>query len=515
MDSSDPHHADRSQAQNQSVLRAQLAAIIECSDDAIVSKNLQGIVTSWNQGAERIFGWTAEEMIGQPITQIIPPDRRDEEREILERLSAGERIDHFETVRITRDRRLIDISVTISPIRDETGRIIGASKIARDITLQKGFQKQLQDAKDAAEAASRAKDQFLGILSHELRTPLTPALVAACSLECDPRLPEDVREDIAMIRRNVETEARLVDDLLDLTRIARGKVRLHFEVVDAHAVIRNVLGMFNAATEDKRLTVVIALRARHSFVWADPGRLQQILLNLISNAVKFTPVEGTITVQTTNENGTIKVEVLDTGRGIEPELMPRLFQPFEQGDNAPAKSSAGLGLGLSIVKSLVEMHRASISVASDGLDRGAAFTLRMDTVRAPASTVATTPHGASTHRPFHVLLVEDHADTRAVISRLLTTLGCKVTATASVQQAIEAADARTFDLLLSDIGLPDGTGLDVMEHVRLRHHLKGIALSGYGQEEDIRRSRDAGFTAHLTKPVSLQTLNDAIRAATG
>jgi PAS domain S-box-containing protein len=525
VDSPSPSGPDPSpsQADPQAVVQARLAAIVESSDDAIISKNLDGVVTSWNKGAERIFGWEAAEVIGKPITIIIPPDRLEEEPKILQRLRAGERMDHFETIRRTKDGTLIEVSVTISPVRDETGRVVGASKIARDVTLQKRFQQELKAAKDAAEqareaaeAANKAKDHFLSVLSHELRTPLTPVLAAISMMEEDKSAPPQFADQVAMIRRNVETEARLVDDLLDLTRIARGKVRLHFEVVDAHAALRDVVAMFARETEEKGLTVAVSLRAKHCHVWADPGRFQQMLLNLLSNAVKFTPPGGSITLRTSNDNGTVKIEVADTGVGIDLEVMPRLFQPFEQGKHGATRQFGGLGLGLSIVKSLVELHKASISVTSEGRGKGSTFTLRVESVRAAPQTGHAGPQGAAgqpTH--YRVLLVEDHADTRQIMTRLLASLGCVVTTASSVKEAIEAADRQTFDLLLSDIGLPDGTGVDVMKHVAARHSLKGIALSGYGQDEDIRRSRDAGFTTHLTKPVNLQTLHEVIRKVTG
>src|SRR5688572_5034252 len=224
--------------------QARLAAIVESSDDAIVSKTLEGVITSWNKGAERIFGYTAEEAVGRSITMLIPADRQAEEPEILRRILTGERVDHFETIRQRKDGRLINVSVTISPVRGPGGRIIGASKVARDVTEQKRVEQELKAAKEAAEAASRAKDDFLSVLSHELRTPLTPVLAAVSFLANNPAVTvEELRGHPDMIRRNVETEARLVDDLLDLTRIARGKIRLHFEVADAHAVARNAVAM--------------------------------------------------------------------------------------------------------------------------------------------------------------------------------------------------------------------------------------------------------------------------------
>jgi PAS domain S-box-containing protein len=506
------------------VAQARLAAIIESSDDAIVSKTLEGIITSWNKGAERIFGWPANEVIGKSITIIIPQDRLEEEPVILSRIRSGERVDHFETIRQRKDGRLINVSVTISPVRDETGRIIGVSKIARDITQQKQFHEELRAAKDAAErardeaeAANRAKDHFLSVLSHELRTPLTPVLGAISMMERDGTVPPHLAERVAMIRRNVETEARLVDDLLDLTRITRGKITLHPEVVDVHAILRDVAAMFQPEADEKQQNVALSLHARQHYIWVDAGRFQQVLLNLMSNAVKFTPPNGSITLRTSNENGTVKIEVSDTGIGIEPEVMPRLFRPFEQGEAGVTRQFGGLGLGLSIVKALVEMHKASVSVTSEGRGKGTTFTLRVEAVTegaANAHKAAQDHPAAPARKALRILLVEDHHDTRYVLSRLLAGLGFEVTAAGSVKEAVEAAAGQSFDLLLSDIGLPDGSGMDVMRQIANRHKVKGIALSGYGQDEDLRRSREAGFVTHLTKPVNLQTLQDAIRKVT-
>jgi PAS domain S-box-containing protein len=488
-----------------------------------------------DKGAERIFGWTETEMLGQPITKIIPPERQQEEPQILERLRRGERVDHFETIRITKDGRLIDVSVTISPLRDHHGTIIGASKIARDITLHKRFQQELaaakqaadlakqaaeaarviaEQAKEEAEVANRAKDHFLSVLSHELRTPLTPVLGALSLIEQEIKLEPQLREQLSMIRRNVETEAHLVDDLLDLTRIAHGKIELEFEVVDAHALIRNVLAMFERETENKSLTVALSLHAKQPHIWADPGRFQQIFLNLVSNAVKFTPQGGTITVATANENGKVKIAVHDTGVGIEPQVLPHLFQPFEQGQMGVSRQYGGLGLGLSIVKSLVEMHKGTVSATSIGKDRGVTFTVELNSVvpglgvrQLPTLAVSVAPE-----RNYRVLLVEDHCDTRIVMREMLKILGCEVVAASSVGEALAAVEEQCFDLLVSDISLGDGTGMDLIRHIRKRlPSLKGIAISGYGQQEDLRRSREAGFAIHLIKPVNFLTLHEVIQ----
>jgi len=496
--------------------QARLAAIVESSDDAIVSKTLDGIVRTWNNGAERIFGYSSAEMVGRPIQTIIPHDRLEEEPKILERLRRGERVDHFETIRMRKDGTQIEVSVTISPIRGKDGQVIGASKIARDITPQKQFQRELQQAKDAAEAASRAKDHFLSVLSHELRTPLTPVLATLSLMEQRGNWTAEQRAEIEMLRRNVEAEARLVDDLLDLTRINRGKIQLHFEIVDAHAAVRDILAMFQREIDVKALEASVALRAKEHHVWADPGRLQQIFMNLVSNAVKFTPEGGTIAIRTGNKpDGRLSVEVRDTGVGMDLATLQRLFEPFEQGDQPTTRQLGGLGLGLSIARSLTQMHNGTIEAHSAGLGQGATFTIELATV--PAQQVAqyaTAPTPAELSR-LRILLLEDHADTRLVMRRLLMSFGCQVTDVGTVREAMDLVDRERFDLLVSDIGLPDGSGTEVMRLLRQRHGTRGIALSGFGQPDDLRRSQEAGFATHLTKPVNFKTLQEVIQNVAG
>ena len=502
--------------------RAHLVAIVESSDDAIISKTLDGIITSWNKGAERIFGWSREEAIGKPITMIIPEDRFDEEPQILARLRAGERVDHFRTRRQTKDGRLIYISATISPVVDDAGTIVGVSKVARDITQDGLIHQQLQHAKEtaerareAAETAHRAKDDFLSVLSHELRTPLTPVLLAVELMANDSAFPAHLRDQLQMVRRNVETEARLVDDLLDLTRIAGHKVLLRPEVVDVHAMLRNLASMLAVQVEAKMQTLELSLQAKQSHVWADPGRFQQMVLNLLSNAVKFTPAGGRITLRTNGNGGSIRIEVLDTGVGIHPDVLPRLFRPFEQGEQTATRQFGGLGLGLSIVRSFAELHKAEVFGASDGPNKGSTFTLRFPTItpREPSAPPVAAAPGLRAMR--RVLLVEDHDDTRQMLHMLIGGFDCEVTATASVREAIEAFSQKSFDLLISDIGLPDGTGLDVMRHIKSKSETPGIALSGFGQDEDVRQSQQAGFAAHLIKPVNVQLLCEVMNKLAG
>ncbi|HXR97466.1 MAG TPA: ATP-binding protein [Terriglobales bacterium] len=498
------------------LLQARLAAIVESTDDAVVSKNLDGIIRTWNVGAERIFGWKAEEVVGRPINVIIPPDHQDEEPQILARLRRGERIDHFETVRITKEGRLVDVSVTISPVRNAAGELVAASKIARDVTQQKQILRELKAAKDEAESANHAKDHFLMRLSHELRTPLTPVLAELSYLEASGTLPGSLAPRLAMVRRNVETEARLVDDLLDISRIANGKLQLHYEVVDLHQAVRSSMTMIHAGMEAQEQELVLGLRAAQHKTWGDPGRVQQILLNLLSNAVKFTPRGGQITVRSSNdaEGKTIRIEISDNGVGIAPEALPRLFQSFEQAGRGG--QYGGLGLGLAISSTLAEIHNGKIRASSPGIDQGATFTLELPATTEPEQARRKGKNEAQASvTGTRVLLVEDHIDTRDVMARLLQGLGCSVQVAGSVREAIALGASGNFDVLLCDLGLPDGSGLDVMRQLRATTRIRGMALSGFGQENDVERSLAAGFEKHITKPINFIALQEAVLSLAG
>lgn len=489
--------------------QAALAAIVEYSDDAIMSSTLDGIVRTWNRGAEHIFGYTASEIIGQSNNMLIPLDRQDEEPRILELLKAERRVDHFETTRIAQNGRSVEVAVTVSPIKDARGRMIAFSTSTRDITAQKHMQRELHLAKESAEAANKAKDHFLSVLSHELRTPLTPVLAEISYLETQLGLPSEFLQHIGMIRRNLELEARLVDDLLDLTRIRRQKICLHFEVVDVHQMLRNAIEMVQSVIDTKSIDAAISLRANRHDVWGDPDRLQQVFMNLLSNAAKFTPKKGLITVRTSNVAGNrMHIEVGDNGIGIEPDMLFRLFNAFEQTDRT--RRFGGLGLGLSIAKSLIELHQGTITAVSDGPDLGAMFAVELETVMPPEPAPAPETIENATASGCRILFVEDHEDTRRVMERLLTHIGCTVTSASSVQEALTIGEAEPFDLLVTDLGLPDGCGAQIMEELKPRKSIRGIAISGLGQEEDLRRSREAGFEMHLIKPINFATLKEAI-----
>ena len=350
-----------------------------------------------------------------------------------------------------------------------------------------------------------AKDQFLAMLSHELRTPLTPVLASALALESEPELPNDIHESLQMIRRNVELEARLIDDLLDLTRIDRGKVQLNFEVVDAHTLLQNALEICQPEIDRKHLARSLDLAAHKVHMRADPARLQQIFWNLINNAVKFTPRNGEIAITTSNDSaGQLRVEIADTGMGIESETLPKIFDAFEQGGRT---QSGGLGLGLAISKTLVEAHKGMITAESLGRDNGSTFTLVFPTCEKAEAQIAPalSPRSAERQR-LRILLVEDHEDTNRSLTNLLRRRGYHVQSASTLQSAIELGASEPFDVLISDLGLPDGNGIDLIQKLASRP-LLAIALTGFGMEDDIRRSRDVGFQHHLVKPIDLNKLD--------
>ena len=754
--------------------RARLSAIVEWSDDAIVSKDLDGIIRTWNRGAERLFGYTAAEAVGRSVTILIPEDRLHEETTILAKIRRGEPVEHYETVRRRKDGLLIDISLTISPVRDEAGRIIGASKIARniterkraeaerrrqeqiyraigeaidygiwvcdakgrnlyasdsflklvgmtqaecsdhgwtmalpadealatlaawrectrtgtrwerehhfigvdgelhpvlargvpirdqsgaiaywaginldiaafkkaeaelrtgqqqlrlvtdnalvylaqidsehrlkfvnrpyaarfgleprdivgrhvrdvageaayaafkpqidaaltgnrvefemeipyerfgkrwvraihepersaegeivglvavisDITARKHSEREMEEARDRAVAAARAKDEFLAALSHELRTPLNPVLLLASEAANDPELPERVRADFATIRKNVELEARLIDDLLDLTRIARGKLSLNFAVHDLHAILQDALAALRAEFEQKRLTLNFDFRARRPLVRGDAVRLQQVLWNVLKNAVKFTSEDGRVTVKTRDDGDErLVIEVADSGIGMSPAEIERAFDAFTQGEHAETGSPhrfGGIGLGLAISRMIVELHAGEIRATSEGRGKGSKFEVELpragaeerETGSAPAVGAAASATGAaSTARKGRILLVEDHDPTRAALTQLLTRRHYEVVAAGGVREAQALANEHEIDLLISDVGLPDGNGYELMRDLRARQRLKGIALTGYGMDYDVVRSEAAGFVVHLTKPITVQALDRAL-----
>ena len=323
----------------------------------------------------------------------------------------------------------------------------------------------------------------------------------------------ELRQQILSIRKNVELEAKLIDDLLDVTRIGSGKLELHREVLNIHTSLRAALEICQSEIEAKKLEVSLALRAEDHHLWADPARMQQIFWNLIKNATKFTPAEGRLSFRSADVGaGRMAIEVADTGIGIEPEALPRIFDAFEQGDRSVTRQHGGLGLGLAIAKMLVELHGGTLTVTSGGRSAGSVFRVELETIAALKDQDQPPDPAAGAEGGLHkVLLVDDNAETLSTIARLLRSSDFDVRTAVSVKSAFTALDSERFDLLVSDIGLPDGSGLDIMRHGRDHLGLKGIALSGYGTDQDARTSKEAGFAHHLIKPLDLGRLVDLIR----
>jgi signal transduction histidine kinase/DNA-binding response OmpR family regulator len=378
--------------------------------------------------------------------------------------------------------------------------------------------KTAQAARREAERANLAKDRFLAMLSHELRTPLTPVLTSIHLLTADPSLPETAQASLQMIRRNVELEARLIDDLLDLTRVTKGKLQLNFDTVDAHVLLRNVVDICGDDIREKRLELCLDLQAKDFFLQADPARIQQVYWNLLKNAVKFTPAGGRVTLSTANDaSGWLRVEVIDNGCGINAESLPRIFNAFEQ--DGLSGNEGGLGLGLAIAKSLVDMHQGKLTAESPGKDLGAKFTLSFPTVAVrererrviQPDKAAAAAEPAKERQPLRLLLVDDHEDTNRSLTLLLKRRGYKVQSATTVAAAVALARESEFDVLVSDMGLPDGNGVDLLRQMERPPTLGGIILSGFGMEEDIQRSKAAGFKEHLSKPVDINKLDGIIQ----
>lgn len=377
----------------------------------------------------------------------------------------------------------------------------------------------LKMAQRATEAASKAKDDFLAALSHELRTPLTPVLMAAEDLCADPELPAAMTSTMSMMRRNIQLEARLIDDMLDLTRIANGKLALREQDCETHSLLRLAIEIVRDDAQTKGLVFDVEFAAQQTFLRGDPARLQQAFWNLLKNAIKFTPASGHVGIRSHDESGHIVITVSDTGIGIPADSLARIFQPFEQGGLANNHRFGGLGLGLAITRAVVEMHGGTITAESPGPGRGSTFCIKLpairrnpgiDGTRLRTLIEASENSRISSSHSLRLLLVEDHEPTLDVLARLLTRAGHKVFTATTVSAALEVAARVRFDAVVSDIGLPDGTGIELMTSLHAAYGLRGIALSGYGMEEDLRRSREAGFVAHLVKPVDFTQLRRSL-----
>jgi PAS domain S-box-containing protein len=666
--------------------RLRLAAVVDSSDDAIVSKSLEGIIRTWNSGAERIFGYTADEVIGKPITILLPPQRAGEEEQILSRLQRGERVDHFETVRIHKDGRFINVSVTISPIRDSTGRIIGASKIARDITERKRNEQRTQFLADASAAlaeltdyestltriaalavpafadwcavdvvdeggsvrrlalvhsdpakvrlsrelsrrhplrptdrhgamsvirtgeaewvadiddevlgevarddehfqrirslrlksyicvplklrsgtlgaltfttaesrriygpadlraamdlaqravisienakfvealreSDRRKDEFLAVLSHELRNPLAPLRNAVQILDAQVSRVPQLQFARDVIDRQVGQLSRLVDDLLDVSRIAQGKVELRTERAELAAVVNDAVEAIRPLVAQRGHQLTVELPPGPVLLEVDSGRITQVLLNLLNNAVKYTNDGGRIWLRAETIAGELLVHVEDNGVGIPAELLPRVFEMFRQGDHSAERAQGGLGIGLTLVQRLVAMHGGFVEAHSEGPGQGSEFIVRLPlaaTGHDPATpATAVDEHSAISAR--RILVIDDNRDAADSLATLLTMSGHEVRSAYDGQTGIDTAQDFRPDVVLLDIGLPKLNGYEVAKRIRAQRgkDVLLVALTGWGQDEDRKRSMAAGFDHHLLKPIDFADLFELLAAKPG
>jgi PAS domain S-box-containing protein len=615
----------------------QMAEIVESSDDAIISKDLNGIIASWNRGAEKLFGYTAAETIGKPVAMLIPPDRVDEEPHILERLRRGERIDHYETVRRRKDGSEIDISLTVSPVRDRTGKVIGASKIARDITERKRLSEQvelersrlkylfdrapafvavlrgpehvfelfnpaflqlvgsrellgktvrealpevegqgifelLEDAyltgepyagreiqivlqrlpdtpleerflnfvcqamfeadgsvsgiyahgvdvteqvlaRKAIEEANRLKDEFLATLSHEMRNPLNTIVGYSEVLlrSSEAKQSHLIRRASETIHRNAKAQTQLINDLLDLSRLQTGKLALEVEPLRIAPVIGDAVESIRGQAGEKEIKLTADLTAEPLVVNFDPVRVQQIVWNLVTNGVKFTPNGGRVSVTLSRQGEEAVLTVEDTGQGIDAEFLPHVFEMFRQGDASITRAYGGMGIGLALVRQLAELHGGRTEVHSEGPGRGARFTVRLPLHVAPLRAdhpekTIDTEGGLTGAR---ILVVDDSGDSLDMLRFLLASEGATVETALNGEEGLHLAEGSEFDLVFSDISMPGMDGYEFIRSLRANPRYRttpAIALTGFGRKEDMERGRRAGFTTHLTKPLDFVTL---------
>jgi PAS domain S-box-containing protein len=498
----------------------QLAAIVESTDDAIIGLDLHGVIKSWNVGAERLYQYTSGEMIGQHVSRLMPGDLTDNEGLLLSDLSDGRRVERYETVRVAKDGSRIDVSLTISPIKDAAGIVIGASKIARDISDRKrldqereGLLKREHEARAEAEIANRGKDEFLATLSHELRSPLNAIVGWATMLRKSELEPNEVQRAVEIIDRNARLQTRLIDSVLDVSRIVSGKFQIDSHPVNLNEVLEAAVDSMKPTADQKEIQLVRNFDPSGPPVSGDLSRLQQVFWNLLSNAVKFSPKKSVITVELHYGN-TAEIIVRDQGRGIDPDFLPHVFDRFRQADSSTTRRYGGLGLGLAIVRHLVELHGGQVLADSGGTDQGAAFTVNLPLI----SDITMIDHdvdgfigqsiglpsGRRVLQDLRVLAVDDESDARELLEQVLTGYGAHVKVAGSAQEALAVLRDWSPELLLSDISMPEVDGYSFIRQVRQNYHgtLPAIALTANARLEDRDRALAAGYQGHLTKPVN-------------
>jgi PAS domain S-box-containing protein len=504
---------DITEQREAALVQARLGAIVASSDDAIISKTLEGVIVTWNEGAQRVFGYTAEEAIGQPVTMIIPPERRSEERDILAKLVRGERVDHYETVRVTKHGQLLNISLTSSPIRDPSGRIVGASKIARDITLRIQHEQRLQALHDELRDADQAKNHFLVTLAHELRNPLAPIRSLVYALQHSSAPLRELPGALSVIDRQLTQLARLIDDLMDVARISRNRLELRSERLDLVVAIENAIESSRPLMVEQGHRLSIDL-PRHALpVMGDATRLTQVVGNLLNNAAKYTNPGGTIALRAWRDGNDAVMTVVDNGIGIPPAMLERIFDQFVQADTSPSRSYSGLGVGLHLASRLAALHGGTLTATSQGTGHGSMFRFAVPIVEELARVEALP---AATTRPVatrRVLVVDDNRDAADALTLFLSILGNTAQALYDGASLLKTAPEFAPDVILLDLGLPGLDGYEIAGRVRAEPWGRAVrlcALTGWGQDEARRRTREAGFDAHFVKPVDAVALMEAI-----
>ncbi|AKJ29145.1 response regulator [Caldimonas brevitalea] len=487
-------------------------------DYAVILLDVQGQIRAWNAAASLIFGYAVDEVLGRSCELLLTPEDRAAgvlQAEMHTAAADGSASD--DRWLLHKDGRRLWAEGVMTPLySDGAAEPSGYSKIVRDATEAHEAASAVRRAKEEAERANRAKDRFLAVLSHELRTPLAPITAATFVLQRVAKVPPECEDLLPMIRRNVALEARLIDDLLDMTAIEEGKLHLKLQPLDVHRVVPTVIEMLGNDIQAKGLRLQLELQAQDTVVQGDEARLQQVVWNIVRNAVKFTPDGGSIRLRSYNdEAGRLCLECTDSGIGIAPESLSRIFVAFEQADQEVAEQFGGLGLGLTIARSLVARHGGSLEAHSDGRHQGATFRILLPTGTAatrPAGTPAAATPAPSPSAPLRhrLLLVEDHEDAAQVMKLLLEDLDYEVTLARSLQEALECGRSDRFDLIITDLGLPGGSGVEVAR--AFAPGVPVVALSGYGSEEDLRSTRAAGFASHLIKPVDPEQLQTTLRS---
>lgn len=506
---------ERKRAQN---AMARLAAIVESTDDAVLSVDTRGEIATWNPAAERLFGHASKDVLGQSIHLLTPVDYMPEAIRVFEQIRRGEPVSQFETVQIGKGGRPIDVALTISPLADDEGELIGASIIARDITERKRT--------EAAQVRTeRRKDEFLAMLAHELRNPLAPMTNALKLLKMSPASgSHEIEWSAEILERQLRHMTRLVDDLLDLSRIRHGKIELQREVVDLNRMLAQAVESARASLAARPRTIATVSPLEPVLAHVDPIRIEQVLGNLLSNAARYTEDDGRIDLELVRDGDQARITVRDDGIGIAADVLPSVFDLFVQADRPLARSQGGLGIGLTLVRTLAQLHGGRVEARSAGLGLGSEFSVWLPLAIPADAGIDAPPRAADAPeaaRPCRVLLVDDNLDGAQSLARLLSRWGHEVRLAHDGAGAIDAIDAFAPEVLLLDIGLPLMDGYEVARRIRREPRFDGVqifALTGYGQDADRERALRAGFNLHLVKPIDpdrLRSLLAEIRPAAG